>query len=367
MKPEKHPLFSNGKDGTLIRNYYCSDCHCGPYLLEDVRKQIIVEIGGERQRFYYCRKCYNIKFSPKVPVVLSEEDKSREEYILSGKALEDLLTDSTLLRDPPKAVYINLGIKPIGKDDKITAVVVEKGIAVKDTKDEPPKVKPIRAPKVEKIKEQVKEPVNVPAVAEQPKDIPNLEALSGKQIIDLVKERTGQTITISVKSKQSIIKHALKLLGAPEKPEQKPTVVVEEVKEFTSAVVEGVEKEVAVNDPVSTSEVNLESLSGRQIIDLVKEKTGQIITISTKSKKSIISAAIKCLGLENVPDKTVTIRKEVKDPLNNLEALSGKQIVELVKEKTGHFITTSTKSKKLIIKQALKLLSDSGSCMPGSN
>lgn len=288
MKPEKHLLFSNGKDGTLIRNYYCTDCHCGPFLLKDIRKNILVEIGGERQRFYYCRKCYNLKFSPKVPVIPSEEDKIREEYILSGKALEDLLADSTLLRDPPKSVYINLGIKPIGKDDKITTVVAEKSQALKDVKD--------KAPKVEKVVE----PVKVPVVAEKPKDIPNLEALSGKQIIDLVKEKTGQIITISVKSKKSIIKHALKLLGAPEKHEQKPAVVVETVKELNSAVIEGVVKEFAAKDPTITNEVNLDLLSGRQIIDLVKEKTGHIITTSTKSKKLIIKQALKLLSDSNV-------------------------------------------------------------------
>lgn len=283
MKPEKHPLFSNGKDGTLIRNYYCTDCHCGPFLLKDTRKHILVEIGGERQKFFYCRKCYNLKFSPNAPVIPSEEDKIREEYILSGKALEDLLADSTLLRDPPKSVYINLGIKPIGKDDKITTVVAEKSQALKDVKDEAPKV------------EKVVEPVKVPVVAEQSKDIPNLEALSGKQIIDLVKEKTGQIITISVKSKKSIIKHALKLLGAPEKPEQKPP-------EQKPPVVVEVIKECAVKDPANSGEINLDLLSGRQIIDLVKEKTGHIITTSTKSKKLIIKQALKLL-----PDSGVCV------------------------------------------------------------
>lgn len=47
--------------------------------------------------------------------------------------------------------------------------------------------------------------------------------------------------------------------------------------------------------------VNLEGLTGREIINLVRRMTGKRITISVKSKKSIIKLAKKLLGVKSDP------------------------------------------------------------------
>lgn len=278
MRPEKYPLFSKGKDGALIRNYYCSDCHCGPFLHGDIRKSLVVEIGGDRQRFYYCRKCYTIKFSPKDFITLSEESKKREEYILSGKALEDITGNKLGYENAQSTERIkNSDLIPVDVGNTMEEVVKD---LIVETKKEPSEREAVRASE--------DKPIKKPSVEKQPDDPFNIAALSGKQIVDFVKKETGQLITITLKSKKRIILCANKYLAAANIP---PIVVIKE--KAPELVVEAAKKDAP--EPVSNGLVNLEALSGRQIIALVLEKTGIALTISPKSKKSLIKQASKLL------------------------------------------------------------------------
>ena len=105
--------------------------------------------------------------------------------------------------------------------------------------------------------------------------------MPAKGIIDFVKEKTGKKITISLKSKKSIIAHAKKLLyGQP--GDNKPKKSVENkipIKNIVSKPMSSLEK------------IDFSNMSSKEIIRLVKEKTGQSITINLKSKKSIIKHA----------------------------------------------------------------------------
>jgi hypothetical protein len=296
---QKYPLFSKGQKGILIRNYYCSDCHIGPFLQEDIRKNIVIEIGGERQLFYYCRKCYSIKFSTKQLTDLSDNYKERETYILSGKALEDLTKNEnkvyykkevTISKDPEKIIEPAVEEEEDIPDEKIIEEIMTNDSIKNITEEQPDPLlddEPIEG--LKKEPKEVKNPLNLPD-----KETVNLETLTGKQIIGLVKEKTGQVITVSLKSKNVIIKHAQKYLGDINKTE--PAKITEEVKKPVETLEEV--KEPIKEQPVVTPDknaINLGLLSAKQIIELVKEKTGQVITVSLKSKKVIIKRAQKYL------------------------------------------------------------------------
>jgi len=92
-------------------------------------------------------------------------------------------------------------------------------------------------------------------------------------------------------------------------------------------------------------------MSGSQIIAYVKEKTGKVIPISPKSKKSVIKHALLALNFEN---KITTMSKIY------LGGLSSSQIIDLVFDQTGNKITLSPKSKKSVIKKAWSILTEHG-------
>jgi len=92
-------------------------------------------------------------------------------------------------------------------------------------------------------------------------------------------------------------------------------------------------------------------MSGSNIIDYVKEKTGKFIPISPKSKKSVIRHALQALNFE----KRVTTMSKI-----YLGGLSSSQIIDLVYDQTGSKITLSPKSKKSVVKKAWSILTEHG-------
>ena len=95
----------------------------------------------------------------------------------------------------------------------------------------------------------------------------------------------------------------------------------------------------------------LEAMSSRDIVEYVLTNTGKRITISLKSKKSIINKALLFMGF----DKKVS-SKDVFD----LRELSASQIIEKVFNQTGEKITFSTKSKKAVLRKATEILMENG-------
>jgi hypothetical protein len=106
---------------------------------------------------------------------------------------------------------------------------------------------------------------------------------------------------------------------------------------------------IVSNSPAGTPDFN--TMSGSEIIQYVKDKTGKKIPLSPKSKKSVIKHALKVLNFD--------LRVTTKDVIT-LEGLSGAQIIELVWAQTGSKITLSPKSKKSVIKKAWSILTDHG-------
>lgn len=100
------------------------------------------------------------------------------------------------------------------------------------------------------------------------------------------------------------------------------------------------------NSQKSINTGDIKYLSAREIIKMVKDRTGKVITCSEKSKKSVIRWAEKYL-------------KEY-DMTLNLKEMPASKIIELVKKKTKGKITCSPKSKKTVIKQATPLLEKAG-------
>jgi hypothetical protein len=97
--------------------------------------------------------------------------------------------------------------------------------------------------------------------------------------------------------------------------------------------------------------INFNTMSGQAIIDYVKEKTGHVIPVTPKSKKSVIKHALKALGMAS--------KVSTKDTID-LKGKSGKEIVDLVFAQTGAKITCSVKSKKTVLKQAWSFLVNHG-------
>jgi hypothetical protein len=111
----------------------------------------------------------------------------------------------------------------------------------------------------------------------------DISKLSAKGVVDLVKEKTGQNITTPLKSKKTIIRQAKRLL------EEKGFSVLYEIKSEVKS--EQIEAPVSIQLKTNQDKINISSMSSKDIVDLVKEKTGQEITLSLKSKKSIIKCA----------------------------------------------------------------------------
>ena len=108
-------------------------------------------------------------------------------------------------------------------------------------------------------------------------------------------------------------------------------------------------KDKRIKKEVSTFDsVDLYNLSGQKIIDLVYKQTGEKIKLSPKSKKSIIKKAMSIIN-----NHGLKISNEVE-----LAGLSSLEIIKKVKDLTGEQIKVSPKSKKSVISHAIKILKD---------
>lgn len=132
-----------------------------------------------------------------------------------------------------------------------------------------------------RIKVNMKEPIQV--ILPEPRII-SLSGLSGKALIELVDKTCGQVIAISPKSKSQIFKVARKILE--EAGYRIEGEYVKEVAKIPKPVIE--QPSQGVN--------GFDTLSAKQIIDKVFELSGQMITISVKSKKCIIRRAQEILS-----------------------------------------------------------------------
>jgi hypothetical protein len=354
-----HPLFYQER-GNFIRNYYCSECLCGPFLKEDIKKGLLIELGGERQVFYYCRKCYNTKhISVNIELMmLSKEESEREKYIISGQALEDLR--SRLSKKEVRKIKI--------KEESPILVPVEKlPKAVVNNISEDIAVDEILAEGSNEIIEDIIKDTNENKIDpffkyELKQGEINFLTMSAQAIIDLVKNKTGISILTPLKNKRLIITYAQKILG--DKILYNKSILPPEAPISLKNKIE----------PEHNNIVDITSLSAKKIIDLVKEKVGQNIAISLKNKKTIIKRAkilleekgfyVQCeIKSEVKPEQIETHASVLLEPNQNKDSisnLSAKYIVNLVKEKTGQEITLSLKSKKSIVKLAGKILTEKG-------
>jgi len=101
----------------------------------------------------------------------------------------------------------------------------------------------------------------------------------------------------------------------------------------------------------SSLEAELEQMSARQVVDFVEKETGHKITNNLKSKKPILKKALRILEFkENVSSKDII----------DLTGMTSAQIVEKVHKQTGYKITFSLKSKKAILRKAEAVFMEHG-------
>lgn len=143
-----------------------------------------------------------------------------------------------------------------------------------------------------------------------------------------------------------------KLLEDSEVP---PEEVIEEIEPIIEKVIKKIKPTVKEIEPIKSSdslEEDLNKLSAKQIIEKVKAEKGIEITGDLKSKKMILRRALKAykepIKEEMKPSDTPSLESA-------FNKMSAKQIVEKVKAEKGIAITCSIKSKKVIVKQALKI------------
>jgi hypothetical protein len=145
------------------------------------------------------------------------------------------------------------------------------------------------------------------------------------------------------------------------------------------------DKEKLKTYTVSTTKslIDLNSLSASAIVQHVLQKTKKIITISLKSKKSIITQALKLFKEASIPvsgtaaeldigvslqGNECTVKQEKNTVPENkkaaeaifLSGMTAQEIVALVKKLTKKKITFNLKSKKSIQKAAEKILTEKG-------
>ena len=94
----------------------------------------------------------------------------------------------------------------------------------------------------------------------------------------------------------------------------------------------------------------IELMTAREIVDFVNQKTGQYIDLSLKSKQSIIKKAYDLLNY--CPHSTL-------DEID-LSDKTAQEIIDIVFNQTGEMITYSVKSKNSIIRKAIEILQDHG-------
>ena len=176
------PLFTKDQSGKLIRNYYCLECSDGPFLQADIENHVLIETGYGHQKAYYCRTCCNRKLPnlifPAIGEIVKYIPNIPSKYVKKAQEKE---------READRVVKFTVPRKPIFAPtlrNQGPVAVLEQSIS------------PMRSSKI--IFEQK---------AHQKEDI-ILANLSGPEIINLVKNKTGIYIPISPKSKKSILKHA---------------------------------------------------------------------------------------------------------------------------------------------------------------
>lgn len=105
--------------------------------------------------------------------------------------------------------------------------------------------------------------------------------------------------------------------------------------------------------------VNLYEMSAREIVNYIREKTGDDIPVSLKSKRNVVSHAIRILrengyetygtrfkaNLRDCPEKL--IRGEIR-----ISKMTASQIVSELYSRLGILLNYSLKSKKSIVKVA---------------
>jgi hypothetical protein len=102
-------------------------------------------------------------------------------------------------------------------------------------------------------------------------------------------------------------------------------------------------------EKVTHDNLGLSGKSAKEIVDLVYDQTGEKITFSLKSKKAILRKAQIILNNQWLNTSQETI---------SLKGRSARDIMNLVEEKTKEVTTLSTKSKKSVLKWAKKSLED---------
>lgn len=96
---------------------------------------------------------------------------------------------------------------------------------------------------------------------------------------------------------------------------------------------------------------NIDTLSAREIITFVKKATGQIINLSVKSKQAIVRKAREFLGINGASSTQDEI---------DISQMSANEIIEIVREQTGEIIRLSPKSKQSIVRSAKRILEEHG-------
>lgn len=139
--------------------------------------------------------------------------------------------------------------------------------------------------------------------------------------------------------------------------EPEPKVVVEEPVTAATKIEEAVAyAKETVEQAQKTMSLDLDSLSGAQIVQATLLHTHEFISISVKSKQRVIKKAVEAFlraSLDAEFDgKTLQFTPRGVD----LENMSGPQIISYVKSVTGTDITISPKSKQRVLAQARKLL-----------
>jgi hypothetical protein len=339
LKFEKYPLFSKDKKGNLLRNYYCSDCRVGPFSEDDIRRNIFIKTGGEKQAVHFCRKCYIMKFHTTSLDNLPVEYKEREKYITSGKALEDMQNNTSKIFEHSESiiehgVYEDEKLEITKKEVPVPEIVIEEPKAIIPEIPTPPET-------IQALAETMKEESDVYIHRVRIKKYESKESSSTKSIksYSWTKEASPKEAP-PIEGTSKIVFTGTGTI----------TSTSEDFKETqgTSAPI-WTSAPIFINNNLSDI-IDLEKMPAREIINFVKEKTGKLITISTKSKKSIIKLANEYLKEVKV-DKT-QVEQLLGSSVISLVNMTAKDMVALVKEKTGQLITMSIKSKRSILRCA---------------
>jgi len=231
MKREYYYKDSSGK----IKKYvYCSLCLKGPYIEE----QKDIDFFRFQDTIIYCSECMVLHFSEKITSSQHKQiTKKVKTIIFEEKELEEKTTE--VLEQIEEKVNEDEdenseGFVVVKKIDGFSIIGSEKTKEIDDDDDvdkilydEPEPVEIEEKSKAEEMPLRVL-PSNPTAyidkIIEEPEkkqdELPDhelslldeLQLLTGKQIIEKVQKLTNETITISLKNKQSIVKKAAEII-----------------------------------------------------------------------------------------------------------------------------------------------------------